>query len=305
MASPYKLHIHRWAKPKQINVLTAALVQQVAVEADMAHDLVLWLRKGVVDEILPARPPAAEWLGLYHGHQRVFLSAVDQLPEFGATGKEVGVMLNESRALEVWARSDPDELKQWLKRMGQQRLNNWAITGIRLAHRRYKRHLRELRRMLRNQDNRTADAFGERLARSPELYFFFRVTIPCLAVYRRHPRSMLHRAQRGDMQAIEALVRVDDLVIHDPIITQWASQQHGQVRKERQRLLRQWADQGLDHGQFSARQVKLSMAGLISAMVEVARPGHGLAGQRFASGQTDRRRNPPAFRCCGPRSRWP
>lgn len=59
MPSPFKLHIHCWGERKPINLMTVCLAQQVAVGAEMVHDLVLRLRKGVVDEELPARPRAS------------------------------------------------------------------------------------------------------------------------------------------------------------------------------------------------------------------------------------------------------
>lgn len=90
MASPYKLHVHRWIEYKQANVLALSLAQQIAVGTEMMHDLVLWLREGVVDERLPPRPRASQWLELYQDHHRVFLAVTDELPEFMAAATRSG-----------------------------------------------------------------------------------------------------------------------------------------------------------------------------------------------------------------------
>ncbi|MEX2386685.1 MAG: hypothetical protein WD534_02320 [Phycisphaeraceae bacterium] len=268
MASIYKLRIHRWAKGKTLNAIAVMQAQQLACLAEGVHDLLLKLRQRKIDGHLPARPPVAVWLALYQDHRRVMLGTADQMPEIVGTGDELVELLDGSQALSVYAKNRPHRVKRWLRRIGGPRIIRWLRIGFRLVGRQYKQHLRQIQADLKQQAGGAADDLEAMLQRSPELYYFARVVLPCVVVYRRLPAMLLRRARLGDAQAIEQLVRVDDLAVHHATIQAWANEQPGAIRQERQRLLRQWAEQGLDHGQFNRRQVKVSLAGLISAYAQ-------------------------------------
>ena len=269
MPSPYKLRIHRWAEHRRVSLLTAQLAQGIAVSAEMVYELMAMLRGGQVDSQMPPRPPAAQWLGMYDDREQVFLAACDAMPGMIGSGDDVRELLHGSRALSTQAKNDPAAIKTELESINPQRLMRRVRAAQRLEQRGYRHHLICLQELMDDEDaENDAQDFGEALATSPELCFFFRVTLPCVVIHRRFPVQLLRKAKQGDIKAIEALVRVDDLAAHHPIIEAWASQQPGNVRQERLRQLRHWAEQGLDHGQFSRKQVKQLLAGLIAAQCE-------------------------------------
>lgn len=292
MSSPFKLHVHRWAEQAGINCTMAIMAQQVALNADGMFKTLQLLRTGDIEAKLPSPPPLDQWLGFYTNHDQVTLGVADHLPFFGMRGKEFAGMLDEMRKVQRCARDHPEEMKTALgseiKRHG---LRRWQLRsrkdGLK-ALASYKEYLEDLHVALKDEDKVDADAekFGEALHKSPELYFFSRVVLPCLGVYRKYPIALLRRAARAPRdpknpkivmrggeeersQAVEDLVRLDPQMIHHPTIMRWADERIGKSRLKHRRKLLRWASEGLDHGRFSALQFKESMGGYVAAFSEI------------------------------------
>jgi len=51
-----------------------------------------------------------------------------------------------------------------------------------------------------------------------EIIFCFFVLTPCLIFYKTNPGRLYHRARLGEVKAIDALLRLDPLMLHDPSI---------------------------------------------------------------------------------------
>lgn len=270
MSSPYKLHIHRWATRIDANVLAIAMAQEIAVHADWFYDLMVWMRQGVVDARLPPRPDRDDWLRMYRDHRRLTVNLAGFLPGCGSASDGIALqaMLDESRAISTWSRNDPDEVRAWLEDVGKARLQRWFRFGYRTAHRLYKRHLREIQRQLIGEVEEDTDDLEETLTQRPEVYFYLRVVLPCVCLYRQPPIVLLRRAQRGDAEAIERLVRLDDVTATAPSVVAWWNGASGDTRTTRRDRLHTWAGQGLDHGRFDRGRFKRSLGALVSALVE-------------------------------------
>jgi hypothetical protein len=271
MRSVYKLHIHRWATSVKLNMAGAMLAQNIAVNAERCFVLVDKLRKGTIDLRLPPRPPPEVWFPLYEDHRRMTGALADLFPDLLGDGESVQALLDESRAFSVFAKNDPAGLRDWLDRAGPVVLRKWLYFGYRTAHRVYKRGLKTRRRELSDDLSDHGMDFGQQLRNSPELYFYVRVVLPCLAVYKTLPSSLFRRARPngpGQADAVEKLVRVDDMAQHHKLIERWCNGVDGAIRADRKSLLRLWEERGLKDGQFSCCQMKQSLGGLIWAMSE-------------------------------------
>src|SRR5690606_12353676 len=179
---------HRWAKGVEANILAVALAQHAAVSADMVFEFMGLVRRGVVDDRLPPRPDCDRWLRLYGEHRLLTLAVGDAAPEVLGTGAVLQGMLDRTRALGVWAKNEPDEVKRWLEEdVGRHQLGRWVRFGVKAGHRRYRRHLREMGALLRDEHLDDDAEFGARLASSPELYFYLRVVLPCMCAHARLP----------------------------------------------------------------------------------------------------------------------
>lgn len=55
----------------------------------------------------------------------------------------------------------------------------------------------------------------------PEIQFFSRVIVPCLALYGKFPSQLLRKARLGDEKSIKQIVRIDYSIINDKKISQY------------------------------------------------------------------------------------
>lgn len=279
MPSVFKLQIHKALDEAKLSYLSKELIQDVAVGADWVHGVMEAIREGTVDERLPAKPEPAVWLGYYRDHRRVTVAINNYFPEvLGGKGEEGQRNLDDLRAAMNQARENPTKFKNQLKRFGKKRLVLFLQEIFRARGKAYKRHLEEVRRELTGtgrKDKRNVDRI---LEKSPEFHWYLRVALPCVVVYRTFPITLLRMARRrgkgasgaaAQARAIERLVRLDPMAIHDPKIERWINGVHGSVRELRIQQVNAWVSEGLDTGKFSARMVKQSMGGLILALAEL------------------------------------
>jgi len=266
-----RLHVDRWADGKRTNLLAIGLAQWLAVAAPYVFGLIGYVRDRTLDLVLPARPSLDVWLELYTDHRRITQRLADVMCDEKPWGVEVQQGLDKARRVSVWAKSRPDELRARIAKIDRGRLEKLVKMGMRAARRGRRMNLLALRRTLRGdwRDIDKEDDFGEVLGSSPEVYFYVRVVLPCVCVYRTAPALLLRRAERDDPDAIEKLLRLDDSAQHFPAVIAWKDKVSGRARLDRIAQIGHWVTQGLDHGQFTIRQVKVSVAGLILAVADV------------------------------------
>jgi hypothetical protein len=272
VGSVYKLHVHRWAEQIRCNSLILSQVQSIATGTGRVFQLMNWVRRGDVDRLLPAPPSASDWLPLYEDHRRITMALADHFPQMLGRGPEAMEGMDLVRAATVWARTDREGFEEWLSRQGMYKLSRWIRTGLTLAHREYKRHLKSMREDLAGQPGDDDRDFGAMLKQSSELYFYFRVVLPCMCTHQKYPAMLLRKARRASnatdqAKAIESLVRVDRYVVVDPSIERWINgHDDGTIRRIRQQQVERWKATGID-GRFSKMQVYELMGGLIWTLV--------------------------------------
>ncbi|MDR3581317.1 MAG: hypothetical protein P4L44_15250 [Oryzomonas sp.] len=101
-----------------------------------------------------------------------------------------------------------------------------------------------------------------------ESSFYVFVAVPCWALYRMSPTRLYRKAQYGDFDSLEKLLRLDQFLLHDPVIGKQiiqlrAGHSSGKYRKLIEASLKP------PRGVNSRRNILLSQVGFISALSHV------------------------------------
>lgn len=273
MSSVYKLRIHAWAETAQLGLETVKMAQMVAVYAEPVFQLLTWLRDGEVDKHLPRRPEPDIWLSFYEDHRALRGAVADLFPqEFGGSS-QVEQLLGAGRMVSSWAVNDPKGFRGWLKQVfgTPAAIKRHFSKNYRQARRDYKKHLEEMRRMMGPPRASKDDGFGEMLGTNHAIHFYFRIFLPCMALYGKTPLMLLRQIRlrkATQAEAVEQLMRLDDMAEYRPEVERWRNGVGGEERKNRLHQIKYWQSRGTRDGQFSERRVKQMMGGLIAALAE-------------------------------------
>ena len=267
-----KLSIARWAEKHKISVLVALTAQRLVLMADQAFAVLEGFRAGELEKHLPCRPPFREWLRLYRQHRQIRLTLADHGPTVLGfrSGEEVESGMNLANALARNVSGLREEFEAWWRKLSMEKQQRLAFRAVKRGRRWYRKHLREMKAYVRGdeEDGDDASTFWNTLTDVPELHFFSRVTLPCFAAYEVGPLDLLRRARGGDVGAIEDLLRLDDMAIHDPKVAAWVHGGGGSVSRARIGMAARWMEAGLAKP-ISGKTLKCSLAGLISRLSEV------------------------------------
>jgi len=104
------------------------------------------------------------------------------------------------------------------------------------------------------------------IAKNPlELGFYLFVTVPCWILYRMHPTSLYRSARQGDFEALQKLLSLDQIMLHDPLIgKQIISYRFNHAAGKYRKLLE--AALKAPKGSQSIKNILLSQVGLISTL---------------------------------------
>jgi hypothetical protein len=95
--------------------------------------------------------------------------------------------------------------------------------------------------------------------------YFLLVALPCWLLYRQGPTQLYRKARLGNYDALEKLLRLDPLLIHDPTIgKQVQSFRFDRRRNDYEKLLAS-VQAGPEHP-ITSRMVKYATAGVLSAL---------------------------------------
>lgn len=272
----YEMKIHLWNVGVWCSLVAMRLAQQISIMAEPVHELMSYVRSRKLDEMLPHKPEPKQWLRYYRNNLKVVKALGNWRPDLFGCGDEVVALLKGSRAISLAARQQTDEYRAFIDRHKNMKLDHQRRLIERLIRnerRAYAAHLEEMREVMSDpacvgMDDDDGAAFGQDIERIPELLFYFRVVLPCMLAYQVHPTHLLRRARQGDASAIQCLVRLDEMTIHEPAIEAWARHKDGKTRLLRQQMLRDWAKDGIGVGRYSLQQVQQSFGGFIQAVIE-------------------------------------
>ncbi|MFG0262504.1 MAG: hypothetical protein ACF788_08955 [Novipirellula sp. JB048] len=265
----HKLTINKWAAVHGLSIHSAMLSHQAVTMAEMMWEGSCLLRSGVIDGKLPGRPPAEQWLAMYRDHRRVLRVLADAVPEWGMTGQETTDSIDFSRALQVYARNEPEAFKADIRKefgnVTPKRFRAWYRLSGRKAWKEYQQHLEKMAEIAAGTDHHDPGDFDKTLSDNPEVHFFLRVVLMCLVEYATLPIDLLRQARNGDERAIEKLLRLDDQMIYEPSIERWLNSPGGTIRLARLEMARAWIAKG-PVGQNHEWHFKQCVGGLVSAL---------------------------------------
>ena len=269
MKNPYKLTLNIWACNLELSIWSAMLAHQAVLCAEMMHGLSVYLREERVDRMLPQRPTPDRWLAMYDDDRGVFAEAINACPEWSGEGRIFVKTFDQFEKLGRLTREHPERMKEYigdrLQQVPKRRLRAWLRLGQREARKEYREHLDEVAAMVSGTDDENVDWMDGALAESPEFYFCMRVWLMCTTEYAMRPGELMAQARMGDEKAIEKLIRLDDLAVHEPSIVAWINGEGGAQRVARQRQVRKWQQQG-PIGQNHEWHYKQSVAGMLSSL---------------------------------------
>jgi hypothetical protein len=251
-------HVEMWAKDKP--PIIALLAPQIAAFARELPEIYRNLKKHQPFNQKTDLPHLPSWYSLYRNHRKYcepFTKMMLEASEFAGQLTTLGMAFNElSQRKEDIAVHTPteDELLE-----GKLFLHNLKLLSF-----------AELRSDFEDWglDYQTTVVVQKYLTRfKMELSFVFLVFTPCFMLYKMSPAKLYRKARHGNVNAIDMLLRLDPLMLHDPSIGQ-------QIQKIRL-FGRQTTYQNLVEAPlkpFKAKitnsKIKTSMATLISMMAE-------------------------------------
>lgn len=98
-----------------------------------------------------------------------------------------------------------------------------------------------------------------------EMSFYLFVAIPCWALYRMSPTRLYRKARQGDFDALEKLLRLDQLMLHDPLIGKRIVEYRFRHSSNKYRKLLDAAKEN-PKGASSLKNILISFLGQISAL---------------------------------------
>lgn len=101
-----------------------------------------------------------------------------------------------------------------------------------------------------------------------EMSFFMLVHIPCWLLYKTSPTRLYRKARSGDTKALNKLLRLDALMIHDPSIGRAIQRLRYQGNKAAYRKCLE-APLLAPQGKISQKRMKYVMAGFLSALAHL------------------------------------
>lgn len=101
-----------------------------------------------------------------------------------------------------------------------------------------------------------------------EMSFFLFVWLPCWLIYRIHPTRLYRKARQGDFNAINKLISLDPLMLHDPAI---AKRIHSLRLNNKNNAYESLLTAPLKplNAKIKTKKMKLALAGYISAVATI------------------------------------
>lgn len=239
----------------------------IALAADVIMDLIEWYLEIKKPPVELPRPDIAgmsdTWLKLYRSHHRIGLTGLGMFSDEQDVPEGA---LELCSFLAIAPNRSPDEVAGMSPELASEahRLMLGMLVGVPFPPEQavIDKCVEEEWSMVASE----GDEIGELMA-TPEMYFAFRVWLPCYTIYKTYPPVLFHRARCGDLDAMSKLIRLDKSVIGDRLIgKRWAETMLGGDAKDRKVL--QDAMSGKVKGKLSEKAMRSQLAGLISQVAK-------------------------------------
>ncbi len=203
-------------------------------------------------------PDVDEWLSLYREHRRVQRIFYNQTLPVVCGCREVGQIFNEwERGLKEIRGMSGEELKREVEVLTDE---DWQDMEEIVE------ELQEGMEALPDLEPEVPEGFRLEDMFTAEVLFFLWVWLPCWYETGEAPVFVYRKARQGDMDALDALLRIDKAVMRDRLIAQHIHE--AQLENPARTTFFQKAMQGDPRKQLTKKKVKCTAAGLISNVSE-------------------------------------
>ncbi len=254
--------LDKWAIGRHLGLVIMA--QQSATGAE---SLFKWVKSIKVEEKLADYeiiPPLKEWLSLYEDQRHLEERLIEIFKGFGGIA-ESGAKITESifeLAMYIEKVGVENIKNEWEKLSAEERSEifkggqkQWAEI--------YKLNLNDIQSDIDGKDDEELNKRLIEALKEPEMLFLFKVWAPCFFLYGELPNRLFEKAQLGDIDAIEKILRVDASVIGDPKIVEHFYKASWKKNKMEFNIMVKALQRG-PKGKTTRRKVKYSIAGVIS-----------------------------------------
>jgi hypothetical protein len=251
-------HFRKWAEDKSPFLATMALT--IAGFSQDCIELFESVRTGKRIEGDIPLPSLKRWLRLYRNPNRigkVLLNALRNINDDTAKGVAIiEGLLNGAKQLQKmtgeqfkaeWEKMLPDERKEIFE------AGHKTLEG-------YKEYL--IHDFIGEANEDEAKEFKKNLTK-PEFIFLIRVLVPSFSLYGTYPVDLLRKAQQGDDDALEKLIRLDKSIIFDPKISEIIHQAQAMKKQERMSMIKK-AFSSPPRVKTDMKMIKCHLGGLIS-----------------------------------------
>ena len=251
-------HFRKWAEGKSLFLVTLAL--SIAGFSKEYFEMSESIKKEKRIEGDIPLPSLKRWLRLYRNPNRigkVLLNALRNINDDTAKGVAIiEGLLNGAKQLQKmtgeqfkaeWEKMLPDERKEIFE------AGHKTLEG-------YKEYL--IHDFIGEANEDEAKEFKKNLTK-PEFIFLIRVLVPSFSLYGTYPVDLLRKAQQGDDDALEKLIRLDKSIIFDPKISEIIHQAQAMKKQERMSMIKK-AFSSPPRVKTDMKMIKCHLGGLIS-----------------------------------------
>jgi hypothetical protein len=221
-------HFKQWAKDKNPLFATIALI--IASSVEDCCELSESVKEGKRIEGYVHLPRLRNWLKMYQNHERVVIGVFSALSEHNSGLKEIiylyKFLLRAEKEIKRMSdeeiRNGIEKIRNEIKKMNPEELTE-IIRSTNEAFEEFQEWTMDVTADDSEKKKEACDGKRDKireLSNKAEVVFLMRVLFPCFSIYGMYPKELLGRAQQGDVDALEKLIRLDKSAMFDPKISE-------------------------------------------------------------------------------------
>jgi len=245
--------LHKWAKDKPdiIKILAAQLISSVQ---DMSEYFKTLKLRRFASKKFPL-PHLPSWFAMYRTHRKTIV----QIEAIWAVACGKNMVQSFSEQLKNLKNTSPSASQPSKEEIRESK--NW----LQVIHSASEKELEdEFNHVPASQaaKRRLNKLFAEKPL---EFGFFLFVAVPCWMLYRTSPTQLYRKARLGDFEALQNLLRLDQMMLHDPAIGKQIIAYRFNHSSSKYRKLLDAATKA-PKGSGSFKNILLAVVGLLSAI---------------------------------------
>ncbi|GFE58739.1 hypothetical protein [Geobacter sp. AOG1] len=253
------LEIEKWAQDKSFFIGLFA-TNTAAFARDM-HEAMGHIKERRVYNFQFPLPHLPSWFKMYCSHSKSEIAFVELVSRFSDFGKDALSLVGGFHALQETLEQNPDKKIEF----SQTEVEN-AQQVLRDMHSKSFKGLQEDFSGVPFDQETNADFLRFTEENELAISFFLLVMCPCFLFFQMSPTRLYRNARRGDIAAIEKLLSIDPLLLHDPSIGKQIQDLRFNNKSTSYERLLETARKPFKPKKLSRHKMKVFQAGLISFM---------------------------------------